>query len=289
MKKLILVLLVLLLCCTASCEKEKKNEKDTTSITLRVKQIEENYFLAESKDSPEVTYKVYTSLESDYCVGDDVIVTYQDKKEVEKDQLELSGINITEYVKSPVDFDNVKVKKPVIYLYPEKKTKISVQLDFHGELTQTIPNYEDGWKVIAYPDGTLINQDGNEYPYLFWEGEGDINFDLSQGFCISGEDTELFLKEKLFILGLNEKESEEFIDYWLPYMEKNPYNIISFPTIEYTDNAKLTVNPEPDCVIRIFMVYQPSDNFVEMEEQPLLEKGRTGFVLIEWGGCEISK
>jgi hypothetical protein len=72
-------------------------------------------------------------------------------------------------------------------------------------------------------------------------------------------------------------------------MEKNPYNKISFQTKDYTENAKLTVNPKPDSEIRIFMVYQASNYFVETEEQTLQEGERTGFTLIEWGGCEINQ
>lgn len=34
--------------------------------------------------------------------------------------------------------------KPIIYLYPEKETEVSVRLDYDGELTVTWPVYEDG-------------------------------------------------------------------------------------------------------------------------------------------------
>lgn len=60
--------------------------------------------------------------------------------------------------------------KPVIYLYPEKTTNVEVKLNFNGELIATYPTYDNGWSVIARPDGTLINTaDGREYSYLFWE------------------------------------------------------------------------------------------------------------------------
>ena len=57
--------------------------------------------------------------------------------------------------------------KPVIYLYPEQKTMVSVSLDYAGTLTATYPAYEDGWHVTAEPDGTLYDEAGNEYSYLF--------------------------------------------------------------------------------------------------------------------------
>ena len=50
--------------------------------------------------------------------------------------------------------------KPVIYLYPEKETEVTVKLNYAGELTCTYPAYNDGWKVSASPDGTLTDADG---------------------------------------------------------------------------------------------------------------------------------
>ena len=54
--------------------------------------------------------------------------------------------------------------KPVIYLYPEKAMEISVKLEYDGELTCTYLAYENGWRVLAQPDGTLTDMDtGREY------------------------------------------------------------------------------------------------------------------------------
>ena len=50
--------------------------------------------------------------------------------------------------------------KPVIYLYPEQETTVSVSLDYAGTLTATYPAYEDGWTVTAEPDGTLYDENG---------------------------------------------------------------------------------------------------------------------------------
>ena len=63
-------------------------------------------------------------------------------------------------------------EKPVIYLYPETETEITVQLDYSGELTCTYPTYTDGWKVTAAPDGTLTDEKGQTYNYLYWEEIG---------------------------------------------------------------------------------------------------------------------
>ena len=41
--------------------------------------------------------------------------------------------------------------KPVVYLYPEEETQVTVQLDYAGELTCTYPAYNGGWTVRASP------------------------------------------------------------------------------------------------------------------------------------------
>ena len=92
--------------------------------------------------------------------------------------------------------DDTVFAKPVIYLYPEQEIEVSVQLDYDGELTCTYPAYEDGWSVTAQPDGTLTDEAGKQYSYLFWEGETDIEYDMSRGFVVKGSDTAEFLQER---------------------------------------------------------------------------------------------
>ena len=154
--------------------------------------------------------------------------------------------------------------KPVIYLYPQEETEVSVELDYDGELTCTYPAYEDGWRVTAAPDGTLTDAGGQTYNYLYWEGLRENDYDLSRGFCVAGEDTAEFLDSALADLGLTRREANEFIVYWLPLMEENPYNLIAFQEDAHTESAVLTVDPAPDTTIRVFMAWQGSEEAVEI-------------------------
>ncbi len=179
-------------------------------------------------------------------------------------------------------------KKPVIYLYPTEATDVVVQLDYKGELITTYPPYDGQWRVRAYPDGTIVNKaDGKTYSYLFWEGKSDIEYDFSKGFVVKGADTATFLQDKLSEIGLLPHEYNEFIVYWLPQMEQNDYNLIAFQTDRYTDNAKLSIEPQPDSVLRVFMAYRPLEEPVAIEEQLLQPFERKGFTVVEWGGCQI--
>ena len=110
---------------------------------------------------------------------------------------------------------------------------------------------------------------------------------MDRGFCVSGSDTAAFLEDALAKLGLSRREANEFIIYWLPRMEANPYNLISFQFERYTDAAKLEVSPAPDTLIRVFMIYKPLDQPVDIEHQTLTAPERTGFTVVEWGGSEL--
>ena len=83
------------------------------------------------------------------------------------------------------------------------------------------------------------------------------------------------------------KEAEDFKEFWLPIMKKNPYNVISFQTDRYTDAAGLSINPQPDTVIRVFMTYYASDRAVEIPAQELSAPERSGFTVVEWGGSMV--
>ena len=187
-----------------------------------------------------------------------------------------------------------KAHKPVIYLYPETRTEVGVKLELDGKLTVTYPDYDPagGWTVTADPDGTLTDKKGRKYSYLYWEGDINIKPDLSRGFCVKGEDTAEFLETALAELGLNDKEADDFITYWLPEMIGNKYNVITFQTIEYEDVASLTVTPKPDTVIRVNMLWYSSDKQISIRPQDLTSVNpseRKGFTVVEWGGEEYKK
>ncbi len=183
--------------------------------------------------------------------------------------------------------------KPVIYLYPETPTEVSVKLTLDGRLTCTYPDYDAGWdSFTAHPDGTLIFPDGKEYYCLYWEGIQNAEWEFSQGFCVKGSDTAAFLEWALAAQGLTPREANEFIIYWLPLMQENAYNVISFQTDAYTDTAVLDITPKPDSLLRICMAYYATDEAVEIEAQSFESFEsfeREGFVAVEWGGVEVKK
>lgn len=250
-----------------------------------ITRIYANCFFAEPVIPGPYEIKLNGTLSDEWCVGDQVICTYENTYcDEENNRVEADMLTIRE---STFEMEPGECYKPVIYLYPEEETDISVNLILDGRLTCTYPAYNDGWTVTASPDGTLTDAKGRTYNYLYWEGETYAQYDLSKGFCVKGEDTAVFLEDALEKLGLTRREANEFIVYWLPQMQDNPYNIISFQTGIYTNAAKLAVNPAPDTLIRVFMAWQASDTPVVLENQELSAPDRTGFTVVEWGGAEM--
>lgn len=193
-----------------------------------------------------------------------------------------------------VSEDAYLLGKPVLYLYPPTTQDVSVRLDFPGKIIASYPDYDNrsrGWKVRAYPDGHLINaSDQQEYSYLFWEGVSpNADFNMGTGFVVAGQDTKTFLQNILPKIGLLPKEYNEFIVYWYPILEKNPYNLIHFATDEYTAQYPLTITPAPNATLRVFMVYKPLVTPIDITSQEFKPFVRQGFTVVEWGGRGIIK
>ena len=211
----------------------------------------------------------------------------------EVDELLTETDNRITYEKENIEKPNPETAKPVIYLYPEQETKVNVQLTFNGTLTSTYPTLPpEGWTVTAQPDGTLTDEEGRSYRYLFWEGAADVDWKQDSGFLVKAEDAREFLEESLTQLGLNELEQNDFITYWLPKLEKNGESFVTFAAEQYTDNAILTVTPQPDSVLRVQMLISKVDDsnraaFQKLPEQELPRFEREGFVLVEWGGTDL--
>lgn len=183
----------------------------------------------------------------------------------------------------------IKSFKPVIYLYPEDEEEVTVKLGKKENLTCTYPKYKDGWKVLAEPSGDLIElETGKELYSLYWEGKNNVKHDLTEGFIVEGENAASFLEEKLEILGLNSREKQEFIIYWLPELEANKLNYIRFETKEQIDeDMPLEITPVPDTIIRIMMVIKKINKPLDVKEQVLTSVERKGFTVVEWGGTRI--
>ena len=263
----------------------EKYESEILFSHIRITAIYSDCFFARPIFLSPMEIKLNGSLSEEWCVGDQVLTTHENvyyDRENNRVEADLLTLEISNFQPDPG-----MAYKPVLYLYPQEETEVSVRVELNGKLTCTYPDYDNGWSVTASPDGILTDAKGQQYNYLYWEGETLAAYDLSRGFCVKGRDTAAFLEEALAKLGLTRREANEFIVYWLPLMQENPYNMISFQTDIYTEAAKLEISPAPDTLIRVFMAWQGTDSYVELPPQQLTAPERTGFTVVEWGGTEL--
>jgi hypothetical protein len=186
------------------------------------------------------------------------------------------------------------MKKPVVYVYPEKKQIVSVQVEIDGPFVAQYPKMHEGaWRMIATPEGTLFDPTSEKrYSYLFWEGLSGKQFELdaTQAFCVKGDEADTFLERVSVAYALNDKERTDFISYWVPALAQNNYNIIQFLTPEaYEKHARMIVAPKPDAVIRLFMIFKGAAEpvVVGAPELPSLRRGK--FTVVEWGGANLDE
>ncbi|MBI2031949.1 MAG: hypothetical protein HYT08_05025 [Candidatus Levybacteria bacterium] len=177
--------------------------------------------------------------------------------------------------------------KPAIYLYPEEETNVHVGIAPKGKLSYTIPPYPlNGWKVTARPDGMITYNQG-QYDYLYYEAEipdSEIK-KPTEGFIVGMNKIKPFLESLLPKLSLNEKESEQFVDYWVSVLPDSPYYFIGVISRKTLDSiAPLSFSPKPDTIIRVTLYFEALGKTIDVKEPIINPIKRQGFTVVEWGG-----
>ena len=204
--------------------------------------------------------------------------------------------------------------KPVIYLYPEQDTKVSLKFNNKIKFTTFIPEYQDSWEVLAKTNGilkdlkpeltdcnSLSNSFGseyaksacekNEYPYLYWSGNTENSFypEAKTGFIVRKEDLDQFFNEKLSLMNFNQKEISDFKEYWVSYLSQKDsayFRITFFQNNIVNKLFPMNISPKPSSSIRLFMDWDYASKETIIPQQNLISYPRVGFTLIEWGGLK---
>ena len=204
------------------------------------------------------------------------------------------------------DYHSTTIDKPAVYVYADE-TGSNVQnysIVLTGDNIKTlypepdIINNTYTWDVCVNKNNSGIEYDNQNYDYLFWDAELNDNlFDFDEGFCVESSKTKDFLEEKLYSMGLSEKEVHDFVVYWLPRMNDSEYNLITFVGMDENDlyNQKFGLslmdenNTQVGESFRVIMVYKPVDSKINITEQELIRFDRpvNEPYIIEWGGVEL--
>lgn len=175
------------------------------------------------------------------------------------------------------------VYKPNIYIYSDTNMEVNVKIIQHHYITESIPRYdaERGWdaKIV---DGSINGCND----YLFYEAEvPDPCWQKNEAFFIRGKFLKSDLAEMLERYQFNQKESDDFLEYWLEKLEENN-DYLFYP--QYNDVLdkimKLEITPEPENLFRVWFLIEPYTGQGASEIKENLRILRTEYTIVEWGG-----
>ncbi len=196
---------------------------------------------------------------------------------LQRSQVELNhGLRVTDLIT-----DVPSVGKPNIYLYSDRDLTARVRLFPETAITASDPPYKPGlgWKA-EIRNGSL-NGKGD---FLFYEANGhDSGWQKEEGYIIRGAYREQDMASMLGEYGFNEKETDEFIEYWACHLAGDrDYVLYPQETDAVNQDIPLSIIPEPDAVTRIWFYAEPMVSAPGPVTNPETIV-REGFYVVEWG------
>ena len=187
------------------------------------------------------------------------------------------------------------------------------------------------WTVSASPDGTLVDKASSlSLSYLFWEAHAPLlppsppllpqdavapslsafnpgrpSINRSNSALLPFTAFLSHLDAALSSLTLHTSARNDFITYWLPHFirirDKGEQIAFRFlPQVEYEQAAELKVEPKPDVVTRVFLLFKgvkkaEQEGWLEAQEMDWVKEvgvkaeARKAklFRCLEWGGMEV--
>lgn len=241
-------------------------------------------------NTENASYPIYLHIDTAYMLKDQSAYEYiPTKQKVQEFGTQKNNLQLTWFllVETPEYSWFTPICKPAIYLYPEKKQSVQVKVSTPGFFTLTIPKYpDDGWKITAEPNGNILSGE-KTYPYLYYETKvpnSMINKPKEGYVAAYGEIKGLF-NRLLRDAGFNEKEANDFKEYWNSALPYSPYYFIGVMPQEEIDKLEpLEVTPVPQTKIRVRFYFEALKNRIDVQMPQATQKKRNGFTLFEWGG-----
>jgi len=186
--------------------------------------------------------------------------------------------------------NQVYILKPMIYLHPEKMTEYQVIMDSSIPIVASYPKIDERkWIVRAYPDGRIIEtRSGKEYYGLFWEGGNWSAKNNDSGLVVKSEYFPEVLDSLLIIKGLNYREREEFVTFWINRTLNFKWIKIHFIDNEFASNNKISILPMPTGFIRVVAIFTGLNHYKEFPPETIIPKQRNPNDALEWGAMFIN-
>lgn len=183
----------------------------------------------------------------------------------------------------------MNVYKPNIYLYSKEPQDVEVSFEKPQLLTETIPKYQDSWKVRIDANSNVTDASGSQYGYLFYECMADLSlFQKEEGYYIEAKDREEQFRTILTELNFNKQEIDDFVEFWDEKLEEGVDYIMYPQNTKIVDQAMpMTIQATPESTERIWFVFSKdvSRNVKEPEGYALKRGGKDcKYYVVEWGG-----
>jgi hypothetical protein len=186
-----------------------------------------------------------------------------------------------------LELGEIFVRKPAVYIYPDRDAYFDVELIFKNGtvLTSSIPEYGTGWNVFVEESGRIDQQ----YDYLFYEANAGGVPALANGWCLRRVELTSKLRVLLTRIGLNAKEAAEFVEYWRDYLtDYDCYRLYPQFNDALDEMVELKVTPEPDAMLRVWLYFEGCTDCGDLPPPQLPEFHRGTITVIEWGGVLLN-
>lgn len=198
------------------------------------------------------------------------------------------GINC--YVATSANPNLPLVLKPMLYLYPPDTLDVAVSMGRPERVWTSYPSLSPAgrWRVKAFPGGDLVDSASGKRLYgLYWEGHPWQAPRTDTGFCLPRERFGEWLDSLLERKGLNYREREEFITFWISRIAK-PYVLVRFPERAYAETFPVHISPPPQAFVRVFATFQQTDSPRNLVTPQIPQVVRPAWTAVEWGGQEVA-
>lgn len=181
------------------------------------------------------------------------------------------------------DTTSAHVRKPNLYIYPNNNISLFVEIDFPkgGDIVESIPEYNDFWSIEVEPTGKI----NNDYDYLYYECDVPSFEQKEYGWIIKQDNLKIFFDDNLKQSGFNEKEKNDFLEYWIPELVNYKYYEIYPQYIATLDKViKINFSIEPNNFYRLcYLIIGRDDNNLKLKEPEIESATRLDYFAVEWG------
>lgn len=173
-----------------------------------------------------------------------------------------------------------------LYLYTAEPTQVSIKVNNARVVSSSVPYEQEGFTVVAHPNGQLIRRDGQQVSRIDYDYVTANVSPPTRGYVVSDNDLSSMLWWYATNLGLNNRETEDFVAFWLEKLPKSQYYFMGhYNQAAVKQQLDLTISPTPDTLLQVIMYFKPLSNPILVEAPsfaPIMP--RIGFVAVDFSG-----